>query len=328
MNFKNLLILRKALEDSRFYAEALNVNYLIKYAAVDPIATNRAKSTELPEGFFSPEDIAPENYMKKLWQLYYKDIKAYNFDKYVKHFMKEKKSEDEAKELAEQKVIKEVDKQTKKTMESHGEFVKKLREMNLDPSKTVVSPGSGAAHEHIIAPDIKWLGLEYQDNLVNMSNQRNEQIGIPSRSREWSLTKGNPEDALGEEWKDKINEVVDENGNVEAIYAKHACGGLTDGAMYDAVNKGIPKMLLATCCANRYTELSWRVLEPKDSSGAIIPFEEYKKIAYRSKAQDDSGREAVDRIDGWREDYLKNHGYAVERGRVAFGPYIKAVKQS
>ena len=328
MNFKNLLSLRKALQDSRLYTEAMNVNYLIKCAAVDPIATNKTTETDVPEGFFSPEDIAPENYMKKLWQLYYKDIRTFNFDNFVKSFMREGKSEAEAKELAEQKVIKQVDKSTKKTMESHGEFISKLREMELDPSRVVVSPGSGAGHEQMIAPDINWLGLEYQKNLVNMSNQRNEQVGIPSRSREWSLTKGDPGDILGEEWKEKINEVVDENGNIEAMYAKHACGGLTDGAMYDAVNKGVSKMLLATCCANRYTELSWRILNPKDNSGSPMSFEDYKKVANKSKAQDDSGKDAVDKIDGWREDYLKNHGYEVERGRANFGPYIKAVRKS
>lgn len=328
MNFKNLLSLRKALQDSGLYTEALNVNYLIKCAAVDPIATNRAKSAELPEGFFSPEDVTPESYMKKLWQLYYKDIRAFNFDNFVKSFMREGKSEAEAKELAEQKVIKQVDKSTKKTMESHAEFIGKLREMNLDPSRVVVSPGSGAGHEQMIAPDINWLGLEYQDNLVNMSNQRNEQVGIPSRSRQWSLTKGEPKDILGEDWKEKINEVVDENGNIEAMYAKHACGGLTDGAMYDAANKGIPKMLLATCCAHRYTELSWRVLDPKDDSGKLMTLEEYTKIAYKSKAQDDSGKAAVNKIDGWREDYLKNRGYEVERGMASYGPYILAKKKS
>jgi hypothetical protein len=328
MNFKNLLSLRKALQDSRLYTEAMNVNYLIKCAAVDPIATNKTTETDVPDGFFSPEDIAPENYMKKLWQLYYKDIRTFNFDNFVKSLMREGKSEAEAKELAEQKVIKQVDKSTKKTMESHGEFISKLREMKLDPSRGVVSPGSGAGHEQMMAPDINWLGLEYQSNLVNVSNQRNEQVGIPSRSREWSLTKGNPGDTLGEDWKEKINEVVDENGNIEAMYAKHACGGLTDGAMYDAVNKGVPKMLLATCCANRYTELSWRVLHPKDNSGNPMSFEDYKKIANKSKAQDDSGKDAVDKIDSWREEYLKNHGYEVERGRTNFGPYIKAIRKS
>ena len=115
MNFKNLLSLRRALQDSRLYTEAMNVNYLIKCAAVDPIATNKTTESDVPEGFFSPEDIAPENYMKKLWQLYYKDIRTFNFDNFVKSFMREGKSEAEAKELAEQ---------TQKVILALGDYMK------------------------------------------------------------------------------------------------------------------------------------------------------------------------------------------------------------
>lgn len=323
MNFKNLLILRKALEDSRLYAEALNVNYLIKCAAVDPIATSRSQSTSIPEGFFSSEDVAPEKYSEKLSRLYYKDIRAYHFDDLVKRFMKGGDSEEVARDKAEKRVQELVDKATKKTMEGHTEFIRKLKEMNLPEGGKVLAPGSGVGHEQVIGPDINWVGLEHQQNLVDMANQRNEQLGLPTRTRQWSLTTSeNQGDSLGENWEEKINKITDEDGDVVAIYAKHACGGITDSAMRDAALKGIPNMVLATCCANRYMELSWRILQPP------VSFTEYEKIAKKSKGQDDAAREAVEKIDGWREDFLKNHGYEVERGRATHGPYIIAKKIS
>ena len=52
----------------------------------------------------------------------------------------------------------------------------------------------------------------------------------------------------------------------------------------DAANKGIKKMLLATCCANRYTELSWKILQPKDALGTPLTFKEYEEIAKKSKS--------------------------------------------
>ena len=66
MKLSKLMILRVAFEKSKLYTEALNINYLIKYAATNPIATNQTESNELPEDYFSPEDTNPENYIKKL----------------------------------------------------------------------------------------------------------------------------------------------------------------------------------------------------------------------------------------------------------------------
>ena len=323
MNIKTLFVLRKALEDGGLYSEALNVNYLIKYAAVDPIATSRSQSTSIPEGFFSPEDTDPEKYKEKLWRLYHKDIRAHHFDRLVKKFMKDGDSEEVAKDKAEKRVKQIVDDRTRKTMEGHTEFVKMLKNMNLPEGGKVLAPGSGVGHEQIIGPDINWIGLEYQQNLADMANQRNEQIGLPSRTRQWSLIKGDAQGKfLGENWEEEINKITDDDGDVVALYAKHACGGITDSAMRDAASEGIPNMLLATCCANRYTRLSWNILQPP------VSFEKYEEIANESYGQGDAAKAAVDKIDGWREDFLKSRGYEVERGIATHGPYILAKKKS
>jgi hypothetical protein len=328
MNLKTLFGLKKILENKKLYTEALNVNYLIKCAATNPIATNITQQTELSSGFFSPEDVDPENYKNKLSKLYYNDIRNAHYNRLVTKLLKEEASEEKAKALADKKIEELVEKQVRKTMEGHKEFVSKLKEMNLSSGGTVVSPGSGFSHEQVIAPDLKWMGLEYQKNLVDMANQRNEQMGIAPKTKRWSLTKVDPGEKLGEDWNQKINEIVDENGNIEALYAKHACGGLTDGAMYKAVSSMVPKIFLATCCANRYTELSWRILEPKNEDGTPMSEADYEKIAKKSKSQDLSGKEFVEKIDGWREDFLKRNGYEVERGMGSHGPYIKAILKS
>jgi predicted GTPase len=327
MKLDKLITLRVKFEKSKLYTEALNISYLIKYAATNPIATNQTESTELPEDYFSPEDTNPENYIKKIWKLYYKDIKTVHFDRFVKKFMKEGLSEEDAKTKAEDKIVELVNKGVEKTVEGHSYFVSKLKELTINKDEVVVSPGSGFGHEQALFPDINFEGKEYQQNLVDMANQRNRQMGIPSISKNWSLTKTSPEESLGDDWKDKINSIFDDSGNVQAIYAKHACGGITDYAMLDAANKGIKKMLLATCCANRYTELSWKILQPKDALGTPLTFKEYEEIAKKSKSQDDSGFSAVKQIDNWREDFLRERGYEVERGRGPKGPFIKAFKE-
>ncbi len=305
---------------------SLMVKELLKFSA-DQIATNRAISKDIPEEHFTSQDVDPERYKEKIKNLFKRDIQAVHFDRYKKLYMKEGLPEQEAIEKANNKIDELSARSAEKSVSTHSSATALLEESGSQPGDLIVSPGSGVGHEQVIAPGYKWRGLEYQKNLVDMANQRNMQMGLlDSNSREWSLFKGDPDQELGSEWNEKLNSIINEEGIPKVIYAKHACGGLTDGVMFEAANKGIKKMLFATCCANRYTELSWRVLEPKDQSGKPLTFEEYKKIANSSKKDGEEGKMAVSLIDGWREDFLKSRGYEVERGNKSFGPYILAKK--
>ena len=306
---------------------SMMVEDLIKFSA-DQVATNRAISKDIPEEHFTEQDVSPEKYKEKIKALFRRDIHIKHFDRYKKLYMKEGLSEEEAIKKANEKVDEISANSAEKAVSSHSAATSMLEESGSEPGDLIVSPGSGVGHEQVVAPQYKWRGLEYQRNLVDMANQRNMQMGlIDSNSREWSILNVDVDQELGNDWSEKLNSIVDKEGVPKVVYAKHACGGLTDGVMFDAANKGIKKMLFATCCANRYAELSWRVLNPKDESGKPLSFEEYNKIAKSSKKDGEEGKMAVDMIDGWREDFLKSRGYEVTRGRRGFGPYILAKKQ-
>jgi hypothetical protein len=321
---KNLSII---LSSIGFNDHSIMVRELLKFSA-DQVATNRAISSDIPEGHFTEEDVSPERYKEKIKVLFRRDVYIRHFDRYKKLYMKEGLSEEEAIKKANEKVDEISAHSAEKAVSGHTAATSLLEEYGSEPGDLIISPGSGVGHEQVVAPQYKWRGLEYQSPQVNMANQRNMQMGlIDSNSKEWSLLNVDVNEELGDDWTEKLNSIIGEEGLPKVVYAKHACGGLTDGVMFDAANKGVKKMLFATCCANRYAELSWRVLSPKDESGKPLSFEEYNKIAKSSKKDGEEGKMAVDMIDGWREDFLKSRGYEVTRGRRGFGPYILAKKQ-
>lgn len=315
--------------------------------AVDPIATNKTENSSLPENYFSPND-SLEEYRKKLWKLYYKDIYKVHFDRLVKKNMKLGLSAEDAAHTALKEVEAITTKQCNKSLESHSDFLSHLIDMGVNPGDTVVAPGSGSGDEQVIAPQINWQGLEYQKNLVDLSNQRNQQMGLKGKTDEWSFLKVNPEESLGEEWKEKLNDFPKEIANINAIYGKHACGGITDNALMQAIGRKIPIIFVATCCANRYMEASWRIFNSagvlplghfnfpskiKDIkkvqdyfvSGESMTYNQYVDLAHTSKRQDDLGKDCIDVIDQMRQDMLEKAGYNVKRGKSEkYGPYIKA----
>jgi len=328
---QRLLSLYLYLHKEGYLNESHILRDIIKFAAkkLDHVATNKTNRTHLPEYHFVAEDVDPERYRKKLLPLYHKDIYGHHFERLKKKYVKEGFEEEEAARLAEEQIDRMTSKAADKAVNSHISFLDELKSLNPDPNLPIVSPGSGFAHEQAIAPELKWRGLEYQQNLVDMANERNEQLGTSSRSEQWSVLDDiNPGDSLGEDWQSKIKTIMGEDGKIDAIYAKHACGGLTDGVIYDAVKNNVPKLMLATCCSMRYPEISWRVLEPKDNEGKKLSLTEYEDIAKESKKPGSRGAIACSLIDSWRLEYLEESGYTVERGETDFGPFIKAVKNT
>jgi hypothetical protein len=292
--------------------------------AVDQVATNRVKSETLPPGHFTPEDVDLQAYLNKVIELYYVDVKKVHYDKWYKRFLEQGYSEDEATQLAEQKILEISTRAANKAIDSHQEFLSHMRQMNIPPGSRVFAPGAGFAHEQVVDPSYQWVGLEYQKPLAEMATERNKQLGIPGETRHWSFIEGEPGETLGEEWADKLNTIRDEEGNPVALYLKHACGGITDGSLKNAVDERIKYIFAATCCANRYIEVSYRVLNPTHDDGSPMSLEEYTKMAKRSKRQTEEGRALVNKIDDFRQKYLEDNGYTVERGEGKHGPYLKA----
>jgi len=326
---KKLTTLYLYLRKNGYIVESCNLIEIMKIAArkLDHVATNRTKSSHLPEDYFVSEDSDPERYREKLWPLYHRDIHNAHFERLKDKYKREGVEEEDAINLAEEQINKMTTKAANKAVDSHMSFIPELMSLEPDPNIPIVSPGSGFAHEQAVAPDLKWRGLEYQQNLVDMANERNEQLENPSKSEQWSVLHDvTPGDKLGAEWRSKIKTIMGEDGQVDTVYAKHACGGLTDGVIYDAVKNNVPKLLLATCCAMRYPEISWRVLEPKDNEGKELTLSEYEDIAKESKRSGSRGSTACSLIDSWRQEYLEGKGYEVQRGETKFGPFIKAVK--
>jgi hypothetical protein len=326
---KKLINLYLYLHKNGYMAESYNLIEIIKIAArqLDHVATNRTESSELPEGHFGIEDVDPEKYREKLWPLFHKDIHHAHFKRLKDKYEREGFGEEDAVNLAEEQIKEMTTKAANKSVDSHMSFIPELMSLDPDPNIPIVSPGSGFAHEQAITPDLKWRGLEYQQNLVDMANERNKQLENPSESEQWSVLHDvAPGGKLGDEWQSKIKTIMGEDGRVDTVYAKHACGGLTDGVIYDAVKNNVPKLMLATCCAMRYPEISWRVLEPKDNEGKDLTLSQYEDIAKESKRPGSRGENACSLIDSWRKEYLEENGYKVERGETKFGPYIKAIK--
>ena len=304
----------------------MKLSYICKLAnlfykiAVDPVATNRTVSDKFPEGLFSSKD-TPETYLLKLIPLYSNDIRAVNFNKFKNFFLRKGLSEEEAVQETENKIRQIATKQAEKSVRSHMEFLKHL---NLPEGSEIISPGSGVGSENVIAPQYIWHGLEYQPNSVSLFNDRNRQMGLPGRAQVWSAFKGNPEDPIQEDLESSISDFPEVTLNAKGLYAKHACGGVTDAAMMRACQNKVPEILLATCCANRYTEASFKILNPTNPNGSLMSYKDYDELARISKSQDEKGKEAVRVIDGFREKYLINQGYQVTRGETSYGPFIRA----
>ena len=294
--------------------------------AADQVATNRAKSTELPEGHFTPQDVDIQSYLKKIINLYYRDVRQVHYEKLVKRFLKEGHPQKEAERLAEEKVWEISTRAANKAVESHKGFLSQMREMNIPPGSTVVAPGAGFAHEQVVDPSYNWVGLEYQKALADMATERNRQLGLSGQTKQWSFIDAEPEEELGENWRDKLRTITDESGNPIALYLKHACGGITDGSLYKAVEANVPYIFAATCCAFRYTEVSYRVLNPTNDDGSPMSFDEYRQLAKKSRKQDEVGKEYVKKIDDFRQKFLEDNGYSVERGEKEHGPYLMAKK--
>jgi hypothetical protein len=233
----------------------------------------------------------------------------------------------------EEKAQKVADKAVAKQISSHTFFSSMLDDY-VDKGGTVVSVGSGFGHEQAVNPNYKWLGLEFQKNLVSMANQRNSIMGLESDNQVWSAWEGEFEEAkgeLGEDWEEKLGELPYAN----AVYLKHACGGLTDSSLYQAIKTGIPTIVIASCCAHRFQGISHKVLAPD------WDFADWEKLVKKSsKRQTKDGKihpegsKAVEKIDDLRQALLEKHGYVVSRGwqekdgeRTPAGSFIVAHKR-
>lgn len=331
---RRLLPLYEFLSKNNQLKEAGIIALLIKEAASDPVATNKTKREEFEANTWSPKDKDLLIYENTLWSQMFSDI-------YNAHFEKEKRKistkfpdyeESKVEELAVQKVMSHVDKAVDKAVSGSQSFLEQMKDMGLAEGDKIISPGSGFANEQVVAPEYSWEGRDVQKNLVNLSNQRNQQMGLDSQNKEWSILQKMDSGKLALESSDNEISLDDfinkfEVKGAKALYAKHACGGITDGSLFNAVRENIPKILVATCCAHRLTDVSWRVLEPRNSSGDKLSFEEYEKIAKMSKnMQKIDGLRAHRQIDQWRKEFLERNGYTVTSGETSYGPYIKAVK--
>lgn len=325
---KKIIALHRYLIQNHHYISACQMAELIKNSAVNPIATNMTKRDSIPDDHFSSEDLSHENYKEKTWGLYFPDVYDAHYERYKRLYRKENPElEDyEIEDMALDKVKSLTDKAAAKMISSHTAFLNELKALDLSESDKIISPGSGFGHEQVLGAPLNFSGLEYQKALVDMSNQRNEQMGIPARSRQWSFLRDfDPTSGpVGDDWRDRINSIGDD---VDAIYAKHACGGLTDGTLYDAIKKGVKKIFLATCCAYRYTDVSYRVLSPKNEDESPMSLRDYTELARQSKRQGDKGKAACSRIDDWRVRLLEENGYHIERGETEHGPFIRAIKK-
>jgi len=276
------------------------------------VVTNPTKSTKIPEGHFKKDVVGDsEKYLQSIIPLYEKDITQDAINK--------------GKTPDPEKIHASAVKQAEKAVHGHKGFLEALKQ-HIKPGSKIIAPGSGFGHEQMLAPDYKWHGMEYQEDLLNMANQRNKMVDHHSKNYKWSFL-DDPEEGMkemGEGWEKKIkgwDDIKDFEGHhPEAIYLKHACGGLTDASMKKAVEQKIPTIFIASCCANRYIGVSHKIIAPD------MPFKEYEKIVSRSgnKTSED-GKKAVEEINDMRKKYLKEHGYKIaSSGNTVHGPYFVA----
>ena len=203
--------------------------------------------------------------------------------------------------------------------------------INLPAGSTVVSPGAGLAHESIVSPNYKWTGLDFQKPLIDSCKERDAILGRQGNEyNRWSILDGDVRDAQQQMRTGELSSRLGVLPKSDAVYLKHACGGITDGALKQAVANGTKKIVVASCCADRFPGISHAILCPEK------PFAEYQKLVDRSKVRNsEDGLDAVKEIDDLRQKYLEKNGYKVERGwrtdedgqRLAAGSYFVATKE-
>jgi len=279
------------------------------------IVTNPVRTTTINKGDMDERVIGnPEEYLKQMIPLYLRDIKK-------KYRDKNTKDPDGSKALA------EAVKQATKAAMGHKGFLEEMRK-EIKPGTRIVAPGAGLGHEQILAPEYVWTGLEFDPNRVDLANKQKELLGLRAKNYEWNFLKDlkNIEETMtemGPGWEEKLNDdlIGNKHGEMpEAIYLKHACGGMTDGIMKKAIEKKIPYIFIASCCAHRYVGISHKIIAPH------MTFEEYKSLTKKSqdKNHPEEAKKAVDEINELRRKYLESHGYKVRKGDTNFGPYLIA----
>jgi len=224
------------------------------------------------------------------------------------------------------------DKCASKQISAHTFFTNLLGQ-DLDEGATVVSPGAGLGHENMIGEKkFSWISMDFQGSIINLARERDRLLGInTNKYMQWSVWNGELSDANRPINEEQLEKSLGSVPPSQAMYCKHACGGITDGSLKRAVENGVKKIVIASCCADRLSGISHAVLCPE------MPFEDYMSIVRRSQVRNSSdGHDAVMQIDDLRESYLIKHGYSVERGwktddktgaRLPAGSYLVATKR-
>jgi len=278
------------------------------------VVTNPTQPGILAPGSFTKDVLSnPAEYLKQSIPGYMDDIR--------------KRYEREGKKVSEEKILAQAVKSATKAVESHKGFLEAFRK-HIKPGTKILAPASGIGHEQMIAPEYKWTGLEFQEASVDFAKQRNKMVSYENaQNYTWDFLKNmSPEQAMvemGPDWEENLNDLNfgNKEGDMpEAIYLKHACGGITDSAMKKAVEKKIPMIFIASCCAHRYMGVSHKIIAPH------MKFDDYISLTKRSqdKSKPDEAKKAVDEINELRRKYLESHGYHVEKGETAHGPYLIA----
>lgn len=270
------------------------------------VVTNPASDSDIPGDAFNPSHVSnPEAYHKALFPIYRHDIAEYN------------------PHLPSEKIDEKTNAAVHKAVHSHSEFLDILNK-HVKPGSKILAPASGLGHEQMLAPQHKWTGLEFQKTLVDAANQRNKQAGLPTDNHEWSLWGGDFDAAmkeLGPNWDEHLDKWDTIKDNPDVLYLKHACGGLTDGSLKVAADKGVQHIFIASCCSFRYIGISHKILAPEMS------FDQWTNLVKRSSnTQSADGAKAVDEINDLRKKYLEGRGYKVTRGRTSHGPWLMASK--
>lgn len=211
--------------------------------------------------------------------------------------------------------------QTAKQLHAHDRLTSVLSKLNQE-KKPVVAPGTGFAHEQVVAPQMRWRGFEYQKNNVDGANERNQMFGVPdSENKEWSLYKGSlkdledvskkPADQVHPDWETRLGNEELPKGEHNFMYLKHFCGGGTDASLKHAVEQGYHGVVAHTCCSNRYTGISHCII----GKHANVPWSDYKRLVSSSgDKESERGLKAQLEIDSLRKKYLEDHGYEVRQG--------------
>jgi hypothetical protein len=202
------------------------------------------------------------------------------------------------------KLQKQAERQADKQEKNHGKLLEILRRY-VPIESLVVSPASGFLHEAHFAPEYRWLGLEYQENLVNKSNTTIRQFNELEAQK--PLDEQNIIHAEVQQW-DVFSDPLPKG---DAVYIKHFCGGGTDVTIQKAIEKNYKYIIIATCCTHRFTDKTYEY-----TFKGKIDKEDFEKLAHIStKKGTEEAKEAQQIIDREREKVLEDEGYnIVERG--------------